>query len=89
MNLRKTTTAAFVAASLTLSTVAPATAGGVPVAPTSSGSDNSAEIALGALLIIGLFAWVTTGSAKSKASSGATVTRNGGKTTGGFTVLKF
>lgn len=87
MNLRKTTTAALVAASLSLATVTPVSAG-MPVTPASSGS-NGAEVALGAMLLIGLFAWVTTGSAKPKASSGATVTRNGGKTTGGFTVLKF
>ncbi|OUS35031.1 hypothetical protein A9Q94_14225 [Rhodobacterales bacterium 56_14_T64] len=87
MSLRKTTTAALVAASLALSSAAPASAG-MPVAPISSGG-NSAEMALGALLLIGLFAWVTTGSAKKKDNSGMTVTRNGGSTTGSFTLLKF
>jgi hypothetical protein len=87
MSLQKFFTAAVVTASLTMASVAPAHAGGMPVAPTSS--SNNAEVALGAMLLIGLFAWITTGSASSAASSGASVTRNGGQTTGNFTVLKF
>ena len=83
MSLPKFFTATVVAASLTMASVAPATAG-MPVAPAPS-SSNNAEIALGAMLLIGLFAWIKTGSA----SSGASVTRDGGQTTGSFTVLKF
>jgi len=86
MSLQNFFTAAVVTASLTMASVAPVSAG-MPVAPTSSG--NNAEVALGAMLLIGLFAWITTGSATSAASSGASVTRNGGQTTGSFTVLKF
>ena len=88
MSLRKISTAALVATSLTLSGGAPASAGAVvPVTPAaSSGGSSSAEKALIGIAIIGLIAWITTGSA---ASSGATVTKNGGNTTGSFTVLKF
>jgi len=83
MSLPKFFTAAVVAASLSVASVAPAFAGGVP-APTSN--SNSAEKALISFALIGLIAWITR---DSKKSSGATVTRDGGNTTGSFTVLKF
>jgi hypothetical protein len=83
MSLQKFFTAAVVTAGLTMASVAPVSAG-MPVAPTSSG--NNAEKALAAVVLIGLFAWITTGSAKT---SGAAVTRDGGNTSGSFTVLKF
>ncbi|WIY23419.1 hypothetical protein [Parasedimentitalea psychrophila] len=84
MSLPRFFTAAAVAASLTLASVAPAAAGTV-TAPTSSGPSNG-EKALISVALIGLIAWITTGST---ASSGATVTRNGSSTSGNFTVLKF
>ena len=84
MSLPKLFTAAVVAASLTVSSVAPASAGMVPT-PTSS-SSNNAEKALISFALIGLIAWITK---DSKKSSGAKVTRDGGNTTGSFTLLKF
>ena len=84
MSLPKFFTAATVAASLTMASVAPVSAGGVPTpAPSSS---NTAEKALITFALIGLFAWITN---DSKKSSNATVTQNGGNTSGSFTVLKF
>ncbi|NRB18990.1 MAG: hypothetical protein HRU33_15855 [Rhodobacteraceae bacterium] len=86
MSLPKLFTAAILSASLalTLASVAPVAAGTVTV-PTSSGPSNG-EKALISIALIGLIAWIATGST---ASSGATVTRNGSSTSGNFTVLKF
>ncbi|NIZ61752.1 hypothetical protein DL239_12300 [Sedimentitalea sp. CY04] len=84
MSLPRFLTAAAVATSLTMASVAPASAGMVP-APTSS-SSNNAEKALISFALIGLIAWITK---DSKKSSGAKVTRDGGNTTGSFTLLKF
>jgi len=84
MNLRKISATALVAASLTLTSVAPVSAQVVPASPTSS-SNNGGLILLG-LAAIGLIVLATTGS---KAPSGGTVTQNGGKTSGSFSLLKF